>query len=188
MFENIDRDKKETLRMMRRAESDSLTGIFNRTAFAERMDRRLALSRRKKAFSALFILDLDNFKRVNDQMGHVAGDSALVAVSQALTSQLRSDDLTGRLGGDEFVACLFDLPSRAVIAQKADAICACMRALAGFEQVLSSSIGIAVYPDDGTNFNDLYYKADTALYHAKECGKSNYAFYDKQLAGTKTQP
>lgn len=180
MFENIDHDKTEALKLKERAESDSLTGVLNRAAFAEKLDLQIARSQ-KKSLTALLILDLDNFKHINDQMGHIAGDNALVQVSQALASSLRSNDLTGRLGGDEFLACLFDIPSKAVIVRKAAAICTRMRNIAGFEGLLSVSIGVAVCPNDGTDFQALYRKADVALYQAKAHGKSNYAFYDDSM-------
>lgn len=175
MYENIDEDKKN-LQMKARAETDSLTGILNRIAFAERMNRILG-QRRHDILYALFMLDIDDFKLVNDSFGHIVGDKALKEVGSRLQSILRSGDLVGRLGGDEFLVCLCDMRDMASISRKANYLCKKLNEPFDCISGLSSSIGIAVCPDDGESFETLYRKADIALYHAKQMGKSRSAFY-----------
>ena len=176
MYENIDDEKRNELQIKAHAETDPLTGILNRTTFAEKMDRLIA-QRKPGSVGALLMLDIDDFKLLNDHYGHIAGDQALIEVGRRLQSTLRPSDLVGRLGGDEFIVYIGDLPDRGVIARKAEDISEKLRSPLGFGTNLDASMGISVCPDDGSNFASLYERADIALYHSKRTGKRNYAFY-----------
>ena len=176
MYENIDQEKKAALQIKEHAETDALTGILNRSAFAEKMDLRLN-QRAADKLCALLILDLDDFKRLNDQYGHMVGDNALVEVGQRLQASLRPFDLVGRLGGDEFIVFISDLPDIDVIDRRAKVICDMISPVFECGVYLSASVGIAVSPDDGNDFAILYQKADIALYRAKRAGKNHHAFF-----------
>ncbi|MDO5577403.1 MAG: diguanylate cyclase, partial [Fibrobacter sp.] len=127
------------------------------------------------------MLDIDGFKALNDTFGHSIGDKALVDMVEALRSVLRADDLIGRLGGDEFMICLMNIQYEAITERKACQICNALRKNFGENVVLSASLGITSYPQDGDNFDELYKKADAALYRAKEIGKDNYVFYNDSM-------
>lgn len=176
MFENIDKEKRAALEIKAHAETDPLTGLYNRSVFAEKTGELLR-SRRDGTLCALLLFDLDNFKKINDSGGHMAGDKALVETAGKLRAALRSSDLVGRLGGDEFLVCLNDIPDRSVIDARAKAFCELLRACGQ----LTASVGISVSPDDGANFGILYMKADAALYHAKRSGKNSYCFYSDDM-------
>lgn len=183
MYENIDDAKKAELQIKTHAETDPLTGILNRATFAERMDRLIA-ARKPDAISALLMLDLDDFKLLNDCYGHVAGDEALIEVGRRLQAALRPNDLVGRLGGDEFLVYMSDLPDRAVIESRAAALCSMLERPLECGAPLATSLGISVCPDDGSCFETLYMKVDAALYNAKRTGKNRHAFYSEDM-GTK---
>ena len=174
---------------------DSLTGLPNRASFAEHLERALKKSKRNSAQAAILFLDLDNFKRVNDSLGHSAGDKLLQIVAKSLLSSLRESDALGRddeeltrpiarLGGDEFTI-LLDNNINAEGAQKvAQRIIKALNApveIESQEVPLSVSIGIAMYPDDGKDTLNLLKNADTAMYHAKDIGKNTSCFYDKKM-------
>ena len=182
MYENIDDAKRAELLTKTRAETDPLTGVLNRKAFAERMTRVLA-RRGRDSLGALFMLDLDCFKQVNDSFGHDKGDQTLIEVGRILSTLFRSQDLICRLGGDEFLVFLANIPSREIIAHKAEALCGAVREALRHQVKTSVSVGIAVAPDDGDNFETLYHRADIALYHVKDTGKNRFAFYHKDMGG-----
>ncbi len=186
LYEDIDEEKQSELQRKHEAETDTLTGVLNRKAFAERMNLLLQTKRDKSIF-ALFMLDLDGFKQINDSFGHAVGDEALIEVGHKLKAALRSGDLVGRLGGDEFVVCLCELPSLALAGKKAKQLCARLHKTFSLETQLSVSIGVAVCPDDGSDFDTLYHKADIALYHVKATGKDDFAFYSDEM-GEETPP
>ncbi len=176
MFENIDKSKREELDTRTQAEKDALTGLLNRKAFEERLNQAIK-SRDKDSLIAFFILDLDGFKQVNDTLGHIAGDQVLVETSQMIHSALWDCDLVGRLGGDEFIFCILNVQNRDIISKRARRIWRLTHRKINDSVSISSSIGIAVCPDDGVTFDELYYKADKALYTIKDDGKYNYGFY-----------
>lgn len=177
LFENIDEAKREALKIKAQAENDQLTGLLNRATFALRMNNLLA-QRQADKYCALLILDLDDFKLLNDTYGHVAGDEALIEVGRRLHTSLRLGDLVGRLGGDEFIVCLNNMPDKEAVASKANRLCDMLRQPYANDAQMSASIGIAVAPEDGNDFATLYLKADDALYSSKRSGKKKEAFYD----------
>ncbi len=179
MFEDIDERKKAELMTLQRSESDPLTGVLNRAAFAARVETILRESTADEEH-ILMMLDVDDFKRVNDVLGHKAGDQALIEITKLLRASSRRSDLVGRLGGDEFMLFLTSMPSGHVTAEKAKRICTLASQTVDGDISLSVSIGIAVYPSNGETFETLYRKADLALYHIKESGKSSYAFYQPE--------
>lgn len=176
MYENIDEEKKAALKEQELAETDPLTGTLNRIAFVNRVDK--ALSDNPSAQQALFMLDMDGFKQVNDTFGHAVGDQALMDIAAVIRSLLDDGDYLCRLGGDEFLIFLHDIPYDAVIKKRAKTICELTRKAFSPEVQISTSIGIAVFPRDGHNFDELYRNADKALYHVKNAGKDNYALFN----------
>ncbi len=180
LFEDIDAQKREEMQTQALATTDPLTGLLNRSTFQEQMEA-CAAQRGEGLLCALFMLDLDGFKQINDTFGHVAGDRTLVEIGQKLRSVLRKGDLICRIGGDEFMVFLCDLPDRDAIEKKAGQLCALLQKPLSGREPMSVSIGIACLPDDGADFEVLYRKADLALYHVKVTGKNHFAFYDPRL-------
>jgi diguanylate cyclase (GGDEF)-like protein len=132
---------------------------------------------------ALLFLDLDRFKYINDTLGHEAGDQLLTTMAQRLKGCVRADDCVARLGGDEFTVLLDDLPNPSVAASVAQNICRTVSAplsIAGQEIVMTASIGISLYPDDGTDVSNLLRHADTAMYRAKQTG-SDFCYYESAM-------
>ncbi|MFG6467730.1 putative bifunctional diguanylate cyclase/phosphodiesterase [Roseateles sp. BYS87W] len=174
-------------RIQHLAHHDGLTGLLNRTAFMERMAQQMQRAERRGEMLALLFIDLDNFKRVNDSLGHLEGDQVLVTVSERLVGALRSSDLVGRFGGDEFVVLLSDLESRDDIVVVLEALLSVVEVPVkadGRALSVTPSIGVAVYPDDGRHPNELIQHADTAMYRAKARGRATYQFFEPALAET----
>ena len=153
-----------------------LTGALNRITFHEKVREVL---RRDDFYGqhALLILDIDHFKGINDSLGHQFGDQVLGDSAAILKRELRKDDLCGRIGGDEFMVFLNDVPSEKELEPRIAQICKSLtRCYEGYGTV-SCSMGITFYPKDGIWFEELYQKADLALYEAKHSGRSCYKFY-----------
>ena len=180
MYENIDDSKKLELINIERAEIDALTGVLNRTAFAEKMERELKAAD-AGGQQAFFMLDIDGFKLVNDVFGHSTGDEALIATAELIQSVLGREDLLGRLGGDEFVVFLGNIANDAEVIKTASRICELTRKSFSLEVEISVSIGVVVCPRDGNDFDTLYKKADAALYYVKGSGKNSFAFYRENM-------
>lgn len=168
-----------------RAERDALTGVLNRATF-EDMCERLIEHTESHHHHALIMADLDRFKMTNDQYGHVMGDRVIIESVAGMASAVRDDDLIGRVGGDEFMMCLRGISSRAVVEAVAQRMCAAVReatdADADQHGPVSVSLGIAMYPADGTTYEELYRNADKAMYRAKRFGGGSYAFYSDDAA------
>ena len=172
---------EERIRQM--AYHDSLTGLPNRKLFSDRLGIALAQTQRNKKEAGIAMLDLDNFKGVNDTLGHAAGDLLLKAVSERLSAALRKSDTVARIGGDEFVLILPNLKGTEAAAQVAQKIVDGFRKpflIDTHQLVVTTSIGIAVYPNDGTDEETLLKNADTAMYQAKEAGRDRYQIYKRQ--------
>lgn len=173
--QNIDAEKRREHAMIEQMQRDSLTGLYNKAATQEHIRARLD-GAPDEAF-AFLILDIDNFKSVNDRFGHSAGDTVLTTFAQTVSSQFRRDDVVGRIGGDEFVAFL---PVSDVVAAErkaADLVAALnldVKTDAGTCS-LSASVGVALAPNCGHDFETLYRRADRALYRAKALGKNRYS-------------
>jgi diguanylate cyclase (GGDEF)-like protein len=163
---------------------DALTGLPNRSLMQDRVRQAIAYAHRNQSQLAVLFVDLDYFKHINESMGHHAGDLLLQAVALRLQQCLREGDSVARLGGDEFVLCLSLIEGggdAASIAQKTLDTLDQVFIVNGHELHVSASIGISIYPDNGADVESLMRTADTAMYHAKEKGRSNYQFFTPSL-------
>lgn len=164
----------------RMATLDALTGLPNRYMLDEQLWLRIAEAGRFKRKLALLFIDLDNFKTINDSFGHEAGDKLLKTVADRMGTCLRGYDLLARFGGDEFIVLLSSIGSIDEVEHVAEKIIHALEPrieVVGQELVVSSSIGISMYPDDGGSPGDLLRKADAAMYTAKEAGRNTFRFY-----------
>jgi diguanylate cyclase (GGDEF)-like protein/PAS domain S-box-containing protein len=163
---------------------DPLTGLPNRVLLQDRLQQALALAERNGTGLALVFLDLDNFKKINDSLGHAAGDVLLQEVALRLKRCVRDTDTISRQGGDEFVLILRDLHgaegSLPVLTKIMETLQEPVRC-EGNELSTSASIGVALYPQDGRDFETLRKKADMAMYRAKEAGRNTYRFFDEAM-------
>lgn len=191
---NIHERKAETSLLREQARSDALTGLDNRSRVEERV--RAALRGEPGTPAALLFMDIDNFKAVNDQHGHLAGDAVLRRVASVIRDRVRDSDVVGRVGGDEFVIFLRNVSSGGDVARKASELCSltgvALEADRPTEESagtldVSCSVGIAMCPMDGNAYSQLLAKADQALYTAKEQGKGRYAFYCAEEEHAKTR-
>ena len=182
------RDRKEAeARIQFLAHHDTLTGLPNRVLLMDRLEFILASARRRGASVGVLFIDLDNFKTVNDSLGHAAGDSLLRQVAARIEGALRSVDVVSRLGGDEFLVVLPDLEgeqSPVAVAEKLLAVVSEPVLLEGQDISVSPSIGIAVFPRDGASADTLIRNADAAMYLAKDRGRSNFQFFSERLSQT----
>lgn len=174
---NINDRMLEQSELNKAASTDALTGAYNRAAMEERI--RAALGRKRKG--SLFMVDIDHFKKTNDTLGHQAGDEQLCRVVKILKGVFREEDIIGRLGGDEFCVFTPELNDERLICQRADCLNSQGRqtliAEDGSKIPLSVSVGIAVVPQGGETYEELYKNADQALYEAKESGRDTYRLY-----------
>lgn len=169
------------------AETDSLTGVANRAGLGQAASRLLVGSRQH----ALMLLDLDQFKPINDQHGHEAGDAVLVAVAQRLQAQLRPSDLVARLGGDEFVILLAEVHERPRLSVLAERLLQALQHPVPWKGQLlrvQASLGVARFPLDGRNLIELQRAADRAMYHVKQSGQPGHAFHEDLPDGYATLP
>lgn len=167
------------------AVTDPLTGLLNRRGFYQATENLLLRGERAGSVWVLLYLDLDGFKRVNDSLGHDAGDRVLRWVAEQLKACLRPFDILARMGGDEFTA-LLDLEfaeQAAKMAEKLIERVSVCQQIDGLDVALGASIGIATYPDCGASLDDLLRTADIAMYEAKRAGRQQYRFYDHDMNG-----
>lgn len=168
----------EKERLHELAYHDRLTGLPNRALFFDRFQQVIAQSLRNKKKTALLFIDLDGFKRVNDTLGHDAGDSVLKAVADRLTSLVRKSDTVARLGGDEFVILLREVELVQDVLNMAQKIIDTLgqevRLESGEVPKIGASIGISICPDNGVNLDELLMAADQAMYQSKERGKNTF--------------
>jgi len=166
------------------AHHDALTGLPNRLLLHDRFEQALHLADRDKAHVAMLYIDLDNFKIVNDTLGHATGDKLLQAVVSHITKCLREIDTACRQGGDEFILLLNDIPDIETVERIAGEILIELAEPMDVDGHLLSapcSIGISLYPEDGRNFSTLLQKADAAMYNAKEAGRNTYRFFSEAM-------
>jgi len=176
--------KKQAEELNHQANHDALTNLPNRTLFKDRLSQTVSISSRNKEKFALLFIDLDQFKKINDSLGHHVGDNVLIEAAKRLENSLRAEDTLARLGGDEFTVILKNvksIQSASVVAQK---IIDSMKEpieTNGHTLFISSSIGISMFPDDDTTEDNLIKYADTAMYKAKEEGRDNFQFYSSEM-------
>ena len=167
------------------ASHDALTKLPNRLLFFDRLSLAILHAQRHRKRLAVMFLDLDHFKRINDGLGHSAGDDVLVQVAERLRSCLRGDDTVARLGGDEFIFLVSDVTKESDVASLARKILALVSeslTVAGQEIRLTASLGVGIYPTDGTDAETLVANVDTAMYRAKELGRNNFQFFTRPAA------
>ena len=178
-------ERKETeFQLARLAHFDPLTGLANRTRLRDESERMLNNARRRNEGLAVLFLDLDNFKYINDSLGHDAGDQLLTAVASRLKAGVRDTDLVARLGGDEFVVLLGEITQPNDISTITQKILTALSEPWHFNAhnlAISTSIGVSVFPEDGTDIPTLFRHADSALYDAKAEGRNKAQFYRAEL-------
>lgn len=166
------------------ATHDGLTGLPNRLMFSQLLNHAIESAKHHKRRLAVFFIDLDRFKIINDTMGHDAGDILLQQVSQRFIQSVRAADVVGRMGGDEFIILIEEVRELDKVAEIAHKVLANVMkpiVLLGEECRVTASLGISVYPKDGEDEQTLMKNADIAMYFAKEEGKNNYQFYSKNI-------
>ena len=190
LYSDVTEQRNAARAIERLAHHDTLTGLANRYALEARLDQLVADARRHNRRLAVLFLDMDNFKGINDSMGHGVGDEFLRVTAQRLRSAVRENDIVARLGGDEFVVVLSDMgePQHALsTATKLLETLSQPVTLAGQELSPSTSIGICFYPQDGRDRGSLMQSADIAMYQAKQMGKGTYRCFDPAMMAVATQ-
>jgi diguanylate cyclase (GGDEF)-like protein len=184
-FDRADEKTEAEARIEYLASHDGLTSLPNRETFNELLHHAIEAARRYQRRFAVLFIDLDRFKIINDSLGHEAGDILLVEIATRLRQSLRSSDIVARLGGDEFVVILEETGNNheevAQIARELLSVLSQPLQLSGHECHTTASIGIAMYPDDGTDVHTLTKNADMAMYLAKEDGKNDFRFFTKEV-------
>src|SRR5690606_38439746 len=176
--------KRAEQRITHMAKHDSLTGLPNRRLLQDTLHKLLAQLKRHPAIAAVMFIDLDHFKVINDTLGHDVGDRLLTEAAQRLVHIVREGDTVARQGGDEFIVLLPNIrrPADAeLVAQKLLAALTTPFQVDGRELFVSTSIGIAIYPNDGDDVDTLLKHSDTAMYSAKEKGRNNYQFFSREM-------
>lgn len=168
----------------RLATHDTLTALPNRSLFMDRLEHALVRAQRRNTLVGVIFIDLDRFKRVNDTLGHAGGDLLIGEVAARLRRAARAEDTVARLGGDEFVVIIGDAAELNHVLQVVEKMLAAVTEpyrVAGREIFCSCSIGVSLYPNDGTDSTELLKHADTAMYHAKQRGRNRFQLYDAAM-------
>jgi len=184
---DITESKKAEERIRHLATHDVLTGLPNRALGMDRLSQALAMARRNVAMAALVFVDLDGFKGINDTHGHEAGDRVLREVAGRLSACVRETDTVARFGGDEFLVVLTAMTDKAAVTAVVEKVLGSLSrsfAVNGRVTPLGASIGVALYPGDGETPEELFRRADSAMYAAKAEGKNNYRFATREQATT----
>lgn len=178
---DIDAEKKEAERLKERAEKDALTGIYNKGTVQMFADQYISDMRQGEK-AAFFMIDIDDFKNINDFYGHLSGDALLAEIADGLKRIFRSQDIIGRVGGDEFAVIMKDIQQNDIVEKKAQEIASVFNQfLKGENCIFSGSIGVAFLPEHGKDFETIYKNADIALYKAKASGKNTWRIYEPGL-------
>lgn len=174
---DINSRKKKEAKLLKAAETDEMTGVLNRAAITKKITTFLGTDGIDSTH-ALFMIDVDNFKTLNDTLGHQEGDRLLVDLVTAIKACFRNTDLIGRVGGDEFFILMKHCPARYIAEYKASALMGAIgNVCSAYKRFdISASVGISIYPANGTSLSELYKSADEALYYAKQHGKHTFVF------------
>ena len=186
---DITERKLAEARIEQLAHFDSLTGLPNRTLLNDRIAQAISLAHRSHQPLALIFIDLDHFKHINDTLGHRIGDELLIEAAHRLRAVVREEDTVSRFGGDEFILLLpgTDADGAARVVEKLLETLSRNYQIEQHELIITSSIGIAMYPDDGKDLSTLSMSADIAMYRAKRDGRNNYRFFTKQMQARSTR-
>ena len=173
---DIDAKKQEEQKLQEAARMDKMTMLLNRETTLENI--RQILKKEPNQVHVLYMIDIDNFKQLNDTLGHQSGDKFLMGLAAEIKKCYRESDVVGRIGGDEFFAFLQNVSERTIIEEKAQELLASIQhTCAAYPNIkLSGSVGISMYPENGTTLEELYARADVALYQAKRKGKNQFIF------------
>ncbi len=176
---DIDEEKREEQKLVTAAKMDKMTMVYNRETTMDSI--RKILCEEPDHNHVLFMIDVDNFKNLNDSKGHQAGDEFLIDLAAEIKGSFRESDIVGRIGGDEFFALMRNVPGDSITLRKAQELLNTMQEVCeDYKDLnLSTSIGISLYPEDGKTLDELYAQADGALYEAKRKGKNRYMFAKK---------
>jgi len=187
--EDITERKRAEERIQYLANFDALTGLPNRAQLEGHVKYAISLVQRSQGELALMFLDLDNFKDINDTLGHTVGDALLIELAKRLQLVLRDEDTVSRLGGDEFIFLLpfTDATGAAQVAQKLLDIINQPYQVEQYNLNLTASIGIALYPGDGLDLETLSKRADTAMYRVKQEGRHGYRFFTAEMQARTTR-
>lgn len=180
---NIDSNKRATLALREMAQQDSLTGLLNKASAQEHI-RAYLDSPENTGHSALLMLDLDNFKQINDRFGHLFGDTVLAQTAKAIRKLFRGGDIIGRVGGDEFLIFMKGIQDEHLVRERCELLLQCLLDLFQSDSQtgqVSCSVGVSLSPEHGTSFQELFQRADQALYHSKQNGKHCYTVYQGTL-------
>ncbi len=184
IYEDVTLERQTAEQLIYLAERDSLTGLYNRHRFQEELERMLAEADRRRSNCALLFFDLDEFKSINDTFGHRAGDTVLIRIAGEVGTLVRRNEMFSRLGGDEFAVLVQDV-TEGELADFAERIVRAVSQIPfsfeGQNLRLTTSVGIALYPQHANNTEDLVAHADTAMYQAKESGKNTWRIYRPDL-------
>ena len=181
---NIDQEMNTIDKLRFKAETDALTGVLNREQTEIQIKRHLRGNQGE--LCALLVIDTDNFKQINDTKGHMLGDVVLSEMASAMKRAVRGEDIVGRIGGDEFVIFLKNIKSEDTVKKRAERLQQEFRAMFQNEKLalkITCSIGIALSPNDGTEYKELFAHADQALYQSKTLGKDRYHLYNAHEQG-----
>ena len=180
LVEDIDSQKQAELLILSRSEVDPLTGLLNRITFIERVTSIIDSSE-EGTLHALILIDIDHFKQINDRFGHICGDKILYDTSANIFSCISEIDLIGRYGGDEITVFLNNVSSEVDVAKRAEEICLTLYREISEGIMISGSLGVAIYPKDGKDYNELVQNADAALYEAKRNGRNRVFHYSPEI-------
>jgi diguanylate cyclase (GGDEF)-like protein len=181
VFHDVSAARAMSLRMSYLAQHDFLTELPNRMLLNDRLVQAIALAHRHHTALAVLFVDVDRFKQTNDSLGHTGGDQLLKSIARRLVACVRNSDTVSRYGGDEFVVLLSEVAHSEDAALSAHKILAALRTAHRIERqelYVTVSMGIAVFPDDGTDAARLLKNADTALLNAKALGRGNHQFFE----------
>ncbi len=176
---NIDTEKKESQLLLEKAQKDPLTNLLNKTTTQSIIESYMH-GANKSANGALMIIDIDNFKSINDNLGHFVGDAVIKDIAEKLKHSFRTTDVVGRIGGDEFLVYMYQIPSEEIVIQKVNSVLMAIReSFLGQNEnySVSASLGLAYFPTDAYTYEELFKKADCTLYAAKRLGKNRYCIY-----------